>query len=123
MPTPQHLEARPDGYYYRAVCGNRPPACPGPPDQHRLYKLDVLKGENGEWLDDFIYQVEEFTAFHAWDPVETCRQARTHLFAVALAYIRRTPLPPQDCPELLDLLMQRFQPRDLAAAYKSQFCA
>ncbi len=40
----------------------------------------MFKGEIGESLDDFIYQVEEFAVFHAWDPVETCRQART-LFA------------------------------------------
>ena len=62
--------------------------------QHRLAKLDVFKGEIGEKLDDFIYQVEEFATFHEWDPMETCRQARTHLRGVALAYIRRTPLPP-----------------------------
>lgn len=42
-------------------------------------KLDVFEEENGERLDDFIYQVEEFAAFHAWDPVETCMQVRTHL--------------------------------------------
>ncbi len=80
---------------------------------HRLAKLDVFKGEIGERLDDFIYQVEEFPAFHAWDPVETCRHSRTHLRGVALAYIRRTPLPPWDWTELKDLLTRRFQPRDL----------
>ncbi len=56
--------------------------------QNRLAKLDVFKGEIGEKLDDFIYQVEEFATFHEWDPMETCRQARTHLRGVALAYIR-----------------------------------
>ncbi len=37
--------------------------------QHRLAKLDVFKGEIGEKLDDFIYQVEEFATFHKWDPM------------------------------------------------------
>ncbi len=53
--------------------------------------------------------------------METCRQARTHLRGVALAYIRRTPLPPRDWTELKTLLSQLFQPRDLTAAYKAQF--
>ncbi len=88
--------------------------------QHRLAKLDVFKGEIGEKLDDFIFQVEEFAAFHEWDPMETCRQARTHL-RVALAYIRQTPLPPRDWHELKTLLTRRFQPCNLTAAYKAQF--
>ncbi len=75
--------------------------------QHRLAKLDVFKGEIAEKLDDFIYQVEEFATFHKWDPMETCRQAQTHLRGVVLAYIRRTPLPPRDWNEL--------------KAYKAQF--
>ncbi len=79
----------------------------------------VFKGEIGEKLDDFIFQVEEFATFHEWDPMETCRQARTHLRGVALAYIRRTPLPPRDWTELKTLLTQCFQPRDLTAAYKA----
>ena len=89
--------------------------------QHRLAKPDVFKGEIGKKLDDFIYQVEEFATFHAWDPVETCRQARTHLRGVALAYIRRTPLLPRDWTELKTLLTRWFQPHDLTAAYKAQF--
>ncbi len=40
-----------------------------------------------------------------------------------LAYIQRTHLSPPDWPGLQDLLMQRFQPRDLTAAYKAQFPA
>ncbi len=76
----------------------------------------MFKGGIGERLDDFIYQIEEFAAFHAWDPVEMCRQAKTHLRGVALAYIRRTPLPPRDWTELKDLLTRRFQPQDLTAA-------
>ncbi len=83
--------------------------------------MDVFKGEIGERLDDFVYQVEEFAAFHTWDPIETCRQARTHLRGVALAYIRRTPLPLRDRTELKDLLTRRFQPRDFTVAYKAQF--
>ena len=82
--------------------------------------MDVFKGEIGEKLDDFIFQVEEFATFHEWDPMETCRQARTHLRGVALAYIRQTPLPPRDWTELKTLLTRRFQPRDLTAAYKAQ---
>ncbi len=63
----------------------KPPTHYGQPIQHRLAKLDVFKGENGEWLDDFLYQVEEFAAFHAWDLVDTCHQARMHHQGVALA--------------------------------------
>ncbi len=94
---------------------------PPPPMQHQLAKLDVCKGEIGEKLDDFIYQVEAFATFHEWDSMETCRQARTHLRGVALAYIRRTPLLPRDWTELKTLLTRRFQPRNLTAAYKAQF--
>ncbi len=101
--------------------GPRYKARPAHPVQHRLAKLDVIKGEMGEKLDDFIFQVEEFATFHEWDPMETCRQARTHLRGMALAYIRRTPLPPRDWTELKTLLTRRFQPRDLTAAYKAQF--
>ncbi len=88
-----------------------------------MAKLDTFKGENGERLDDFVYQVEEFASFHAWDQIETCRQARTHLRGVALAYIRRAPLPPRTWKTLKDLLTRRFQPRDLTSAYKAQFRA
>ncbi len=90
------------------------------PVQHHLAKLNTFKGENGERLDDFVYQVGEFATFHDWDPIETCRQARTNLRGVALAYIHRTPLPPHTWKELKDLLMHRFQPRDLTAAETSQ---
>ncbi len=122
-PLPQHLDAPLNNDYYGAVLGPRLPTRLGSPVQNRLTKLDVFKGENGEsgWV--YIYQVQEFAAFHAWDPVETCRQASTHLRGVALACIWCTPLPPRNCPELRDLLMQRFQPRDLAAADKAQFRA
>ncbi len=65
--------------------------------------------------------MEEFATFHEWGPMETCRQALTHLRGVALAYIRRTPLPLWDWTELKTLLTRRFQPRDLTAAYKAQF--
>ncbi len=91
--------------------------------QPRLAKLDTFKGENGERLDDFVYQVEEYATFHAWDQIETCRQARTHLRGVALAYVRHAPLPPRTWEELKDLLTRRFQPRDLTSAYKAQFRA
>ncbi len=37
----------------------------GAPVQHRLVKLVTFKGENGERLDDFIYQVEEFATCSA----------------------------------------------------------
>ncbi len=90
-PLPQHLDVPLYDDYYRVATGLRQPARPGPPIQHRLAKLDVFKGEIGERLDDFIYWVEEFAAF-AWDPVETCRQARTHLRGVTLAYVQ-APAP------------------------------
>ena len=121
MPPPQHVDVPPYDEYYKVATGALCIARPGPPMQHQLAKLDVFKGEIGERLDDFVCQAEQFAAFHAWDPVETCRQARTHLWVVALAYIRRTPLPSLDWTELKDLLTRRFQPRDLTAAYKAQF--
>ncbi len=109
--------------HYRAASAPRMPNCVAVPAQPRLAKLDTFKGENGERLDDFIYQVDEFATFHAWDQIETCRQARTHLRGVALAYIHRVPLPPHTWEELKDLLTRRFQPRDLTSAYKAQFRA
>ncbi len=110
-----------DDDQYGLPMGQRYTARPAHLVQHRLAKLDVFKGEIGEELDDFIFQVEEFATFHEWDPMETCRQARTHLRGVALAYIRRTPLPLRDWTELKTLLTRRFQPHDLTAAYKAQF--
>ncbi len=89
--------------YYGAVPGSRMPNRLGAPVQHCLAKLHTFKSENGERLDDFIYQVEEFVAFHAWDLVETCSQARTHLRVVGLAYIHRVPLPPCSWQELKHL--------------------
>ncbi len=121
LPLPREVPLYDD--YYRAAPVPRMPNPSGVPGQHCLAKLDTFKGENGERLDDFIYQVEKFAAFHAWDPVETCRQARTHLRGVALVYIRHVHLPPYDWQELKDLLTRRFQPRDLRAAYKGQFKA
>ncbi len=118
-----HWEAPVYYDYYRAAPVPRTPNHTRAPVQHRLTKLDTFKGENGERIDDFMYKVEEFAAFHAWDQLETCRQARTHLRGVALAYIHPTPLPPRNWQELKDLLTQRFQPRDLTAAYKAQFRA
>ncbi len=117
---PPHLEAQVYDEYYGAALGPKLPTRPSPLVQHRLAKL-VFKGENGERLDDFVYQVEKFAAFHTWDLVETCRQARTHFRGVALANICRTPLPPRNWPELKDSLVQQFQPRYLTTAYKAQF--
>ena len=114
MLPPQYVDKPLYDDYYRVTAGPRHLVRPGPLIQHRLAKLDVFKGEFEERLDDFVYQVEEFAAFHAWNPVETCRQARTHLRGIALAYIRHTPLPPRDWTELKD-------PRDLTVAYKAQF--
>ncbi len=121
IPRQRHREMLLDDDPYGVPVGPHYTARPALPVQHRLAKLDVFKGEIGEKLDDFIHQVEEFATFHEWDPMETCRQARTHLRGVTLAYIRRTPLPPRDWTELKTLLTQRFQPRDLTAAYKAQF--
>ncbi len=66
MPLPLHLDVPLYDEYHGAASGPRLPIRPGPPVQHCLAKLDVFKGENGERLDDFIYQVEEFAAFHVW---------------------------------------------------------
>ncbi len=71
--------------------------------QHCIAKLDTFKGENGERLDNFVYQVKEFATFQVRDQVETCRQARTHLSGAALAYIHRAPLPPRTWQKLKDL--------------------
>ncbi len=109
--------------HYRAAPAPRTPNHVGVPVQPRLAKLDTFKGENGERLNDFVYQVEEFATFHAWEQIETCRQARIHLRGVALAYICRTPLPPRTWQELKDLLTRWFQPRYLTSAYKAQFQA
>ncbi len=109
--------------HYRAAPALRMPNRVGVPAQPRLAKLDTFKGENGERLDNFVYQVEEFATFHAWDQIETYRQARTHLRGVALACIRCAPLPPRTWEELKDLLARWFQPRDLTSAYKAQFRA
>ncbi len=87
MPPPQHVDVPLYDDYDRVTAGPRHTVRPGPTIQHRLAKLDVFKEEIGERLDDFIYQVEEIAAFHAWDPAETCRQAKTHLRGVMLAYI------------------------------------
>ncbi len=62
--------------------------------QQRLVKLDVFKGEIGEKLDDFIYQLEEFATFHEWDLTETCRQARTHLRGVGVGLHHTNPSTP-----------------------------
>ncbi len=107
--------------HYRAAPAPRTPNRTGAPVQHCLAKLDTFKWGDWRRLDDIVYQVEEFATFHAWDPVETCRQAWTHLRGVVLAYIRCAPLPPRDWTELKDLLTRRFQPLDLTAAYKAQF--
>ncbi len=122
-PAHQYREAPVYEDHYRAATASRIPHRAGLQAQPRLAKLDTFKGENGERLDDFVYQVEEFATFHAWDQIEMCRQARTHLRGVALAYVRRAPLPPRTWEELKDLLMRRFQPRDLTSAYKAQFRA
>ncbi len=121
MPQPPHLEAP----FYDEYYGARPKMPPqqGNPAQHCLAKLDTFSGENGKRFDEFVYQVEEFADFHDWDPIETCRQARTHLRGVVLAYIRHTQLPPRTWEELKDLRTHGFQLRDLTASYKAQFRA
>ncbi len=40
---------------YRAATARRIPHRGGMPAQPRLAKLDIFKGENREWLDDFVY--------------------------------------------------------------------
>ena len=57
---PLHREKPVDEVHYRAAPTPRTPNRVGAPVQHRLAKLDTFKGENGERLDDFVYQVEEF---------------------------------------------------------------
>ncbi len=100
MSPPQYVEVPVYDDQYGLPAGPRYTTRPAPLMQHRLAKLDVLKGEIREKLDDFIFQVKEFATFHVWDPVETCKQDQTHLMVIALAYIRQTPLPPRDWTEL-----------------------
>ncbi len=121
IPRQRQREMLFDNDPYGVPVGPRHTARPDPPVQHRLAELDVFKGEIGEKLDDFIFQVEAFATFHEWDPMEMCRQAPTHLRGVALAYIRQTLLPSRDWTEVKTLLTRRFQPSDLTAAYKAQF--
>ncbi len=73
MMRPVHLRREAPIYDdpYRAATAPRIPHRVGVQAQPRLAKLDTFKGENGERLDDFVYQVEEFASFHAWDQIET----------------------------------------------------
>ncbi len=87
IPRQRHREMLFDDDPHGVPMGPCNTARPVPPVQHQLAKLDVFKGEIGEKLDDFIFQVEEFATFDEWDPTETCRQAQAHLRGVALAYI------------------------------------
>ncbi len=56
-----------EDHYRSAPAPRTPPPRVGIPVQPRLAKLDTFKGENGERLEDFVYQAEEFATFHAWD--------------------------------------------------------
>ena len=75
MMQPMHLRRKVPVFedHYRAATAPRIPHRVGVQAQPRLAKLDTFKGENGERLDDFVYQVEQFATFHAWDQIETCR--------------------------------------------------
>ncbi len=125
MMRPMHLRREAPIYedQYRAATAPWIPHQVGVQAQPQLAKLDTFKGENRERLDDFVYQVEEFATFHAWDQIEICQQARIHLRGVALAYVRHALLPPRSWEELKDLLTRRVQLRDLTSAYKAQFRA
>ncbi len=83
------------------------PQRPGP--GAHLAKMQDFQGEGSDWLDDF----------YRWDG----REARAHLRGIALAYVKRAPFQPRTWEELKALLLKRFQPRDLMATYKAQFCA
>ncbi len=69
MMRPMHLRREAPVYkdHYRAATAPRIPHRVGVQAQPRLAKLDTFKGENGETLDDFVYQVEEFATFHGSD--------------------------------------------------------
>ncbi len=64
IPRQRQREMLFDDDPYGVPMGPRYTARPAHPVQHRLAKLDVFKGEIGEKLDDFIFQVEEFATFH-----------------------------------------------------------
>ncbi len=72
--------------------------------------MQDFPGDGSVTLDMFSDQVDELSRFYNWDEQETCRQARAH-----------APFPPRTWEELKNLLMKRFQPRDLTATYKAQF--
>ncbi len=78
----------------------------------------MFLGEIGERLDDFIYQVEEFAAFHAWDPMQAGQDTPA---GSRISLHPMHPMPLRDWTELSDLLTRRFQPRDLTTADKRQF--
>ncbi len=67
QPMPIRRETQVYEEHYRAAPAPRTPNHLGVPVHPRLAKLDTFKGENGERLDNFVYQVEEFATFHAWD--------------------------------------------------------
>ncbi len=46
-----------------------------------------------------------------------------HLRGTALAYVKQAPFQPRRWEELKALLLKRFQPCDLMAMYKAQFCS
>ncbi len=57
QPMPIHRETPVYEDHYRAAPAPRTPNCVGVPAQPRQAKRDTVKGENGERLDDFVYQV------------------------------------------------------------------
>ena len=61
----------------------------------RLAQMQDFQGDGSVTLDMFSDQVDELSQFYHWDEKETCRQARAHLRATALYYVRRAPFPPR----------------------------
>ncbi len=115
---PPYLDVPLYDEYYRTAIGPRLLSRPGSPVQHRLSKLDVFKGGNGERLDNFIYQVEEYAAFHAWDHAWEYTPARN---SIGL-YLPHT-FAPMELARVEGFVDPAVQSRDLTAAYKSQFRA
>ncbi len=111
-----------NGYelHRRADFNNSPRGTPRVPHHSTpwLAKMDSYSGQGSESLEGFFDQVEEYTAFYSWDG-----QARALLNNTALSYVKHAPFAHHSWEELKALLLKRFQPRDLTATYKAQFCS
>ena len=112
-----------EDHYRSAPAPRTPPPPSGNTSAASLGQTGYLQGRERGEAGRFCLSGRGICNFPCMGPIETYRQARTHLRGVALANIRHAPLPPRTWEELKDLLMRRFQPRDLTSTFKAQFRA